>query len=1787
MTTFWIFSLCIHALVAMDTHPVSPSACSLSVSTNPGETVCQSGEQVNLNAFISGNFSSVEWTPQTGIANPFSPNTTATINGDITYTINVSGPDDLNLIVNGDFSAGVSGFTSDYAWPPTGGSFGPLSPEGQYQVTNNPNSQHANFAACGDATGDGNMMVVNGAGTPNVDVWCQNIGVSPFTDYEFSAWLASVVSGSPAQLQFSINGQLLGFFNASAATCNWQQFSQQWNSTGNSSATICIVNQNTATGGNDFALDGLSFAEVCTASADVTFTISECNATFFPFTDICINSFPFDLNSMLDPGATPGGSWTINGIPSDFFEPGVWGVGLHQVTYEVCDFPCPAIFSDFIVVEPLPDADWAAPPSICESEPVINLNTWLLPGSMSGGIWTINGIQSTTFNPAALGPGQHVITYTVGDPPCDNFLTDVVDVTSLANPSWTPPPPLCEDDAAFSLFDLTNLETTPNGTWLIEGVVNSTFNPALLGAGTYEVTYQAGIVPCDDSETHFITVSPTPNTEWTAPPPVCQSSAPFDLNTLLDPGAATGGTWTINGNTNNIFNPSALTPGNQFIQYFFNTGDCPSVTEGNIVVQFAPEAAFTLSEDTICIGQTTLQTFTGSENGMAVFNYDFDGAMVAGVGVNMRELSWNAPGTYQLSLWLEEGGCISDTVYANVVVLAPLATPIISCGDSTTSSVSFEWTSVAGATGYDVSLISGPPTGILNGNSITFDGLAPGESVSIQVSALSNGPCPPTISEVATCTTLNCIPPDVQITAVDPICLYDNILPFELEVTLNPTGGNGFWQGPGIVDSLLGIFDPMLADTGLHQIHYVYDLNNCLTSEAIFIEINPIPVLQLSGADTICISDSLNIMVLDVLLPGTLLNWDFAGGTSSDSVQSTVQTISWNTPGVKTITAQATLDGCSSDTALLIALVEPLLVAPLIECEASTNSVLFFWNPVANAASYSVTVNSGQSGIMTSDTSFLVAGLMAEEAVSITLAVNSGNACSGLTVDATCTSLLCPPILLEIAQPNPSCFDGTSENIALTFTTDVDTSLGTLSWSGAGIADPQSPIWTTAAGQVGQDNMLILTYVEGVCTYADTVSLQVFATPVASFDLTDVICLQDMASLTFTGQTSGAANFIWDFDGGAATPGTGTGPHTIQWPSPGTYTVSLQLEENGCVATPFSESVQVEPLLVAPLIECEASTSSVLFFWNPVANAASYSVTVNSGQSGVMTSDTSFLVTGLMPGEAVDIQLEISSNNACPAIGINQTCTAALCPVINVEISATDAVCLGELAHVEINIGGEDSGPYDLVLSINSINSFLESLENGYSADLLLSENTTFEILSLSNSQAPGCMIPLPTPVQTLVSTPVTAGNGVLPLSFCSRTDTLVELFDLLLGEDAGGAWTYISGPALGVNALTGSLFSPLSQAPGVYQFSYEITAAAPCPSDEAAVLVEMLERPFADAGADQTLSCLFNEATLGGNGTSTGPNFTYSWQTSSGHFSSATNTALVDVDAAGLYTLLVENTSNGCQDSDEVAVDSDISIPTAAFSITPITCFAANDGAIRIDSIQGGNAPYEILFNGDVFSSALFPMLEPGQYPITIIDAAGCQSAYTFDLSEPDEMQVVLLALFPGEDNEVELGDSLLLEILVNRPEEAIQQVIWQPADLGCDTCLSAVLYPSQSGLLSVEVIDLNGCSDSDQIQYFLRKDRNIYVPNIFSPNGDGANDVFLVFAGKEVRQINRFQVFSRWGEMVHESYNFLPNDPRFGWDGHYRGELMNAAVFVWYAEVELVDGKIVLLKGDVTLLK
>jgi len=171
-----------------------------------------------------------------------------------------------NIIVNGDFEQGNTNFTTQYT-PGTGGTWGLLSNEGTYAVTSSPNLVHNNFNSCQDHTPapGTQQFVVNGAPTPNTQVWCQTVPVTPNTSYQFGTWVTSVETGqNPAQLQFIINNTQIGtVFSPSTQGCTWSQFTQTWASGVTTSAQICIVNQNTNSAGNDFALDDITFKPIC------------------------------------------------------------------------------------------------------------------------------------------------------------------------------------------------------------------------------------------------------------------------------------------------------------------------------------------------------------------------------------------------------------------------------------------------------------------------------------------------------------------------------------------------------------------------------------------------------------------------------------------------------------------------------------------------------------------------------------------------------------------------------------------------------------------------------------------------------------------------------------------------------------------------------------------------------------------------------------------------------------------------------------------------------------------------------------------------------------------------------------------------------------------------------------------------------------------------------------------------------------------------------------------------------------------------------------------------------------------------------------------------------------------------------------------------------------------------------------------------------------------------------------------------------------------------------------
>lgn len=261
------------------TYQLTTYSC-LNCTVNLGNdtSFCQ-GESVSLDA--GANFDEYLWSDN-------STNQTLDVNASGTYWVQTTIFDTANnLVANGDFSQGNNGFTSDYSYSTSGAvvtcpngnqSWGIVGCEGTYTVINNPNMGHSNFANCGDHTsGSGNMIVVNGSNTPNMSVWCQDVTVSPNTDYVFSAWAMSVMnvsSNDVATLHFLINGVQIGSdFSPSLTACNWQQFNATWNSGSNTNITICIESD-VISGNNDYAIDDIFFTPYCVSSDTVNVTVN-------------------------------------------------------------------------------------------------------------------------------------------------------------------------------------------------------------------------------------------------------------------------------------------------------------------------------------------------------------------------------------------------------------------------------------------------------------------------------------------------------------------------------------------------------------------------------------------------------------------------------------------------------------------------------------------------------------------------------------------------------------------------------------------------------------------------------------------------------------------------------------------------------------------------------------------------------------------------------------------------------------------------------------------------------------------------------------------------------------------------------------------------------------------------------------------------------------------------------------------------------------------------------------------------------------------------------------------------------------------------------------------------------------------------------------------------------------------------------------------------------------------------------------------------------------------------
>ncbi|MBL7766756.1 MAG: gliding motility-associated C-terminal domain-containing protein [Chitinophagaceae bacterium] len=453
-----------------------PSLSTSPLLLSPDTSICNTATiQLNTDPNIDTN-SIFWWSPTTGLSDSTSLNPTATVSSNATYVFNVLHKG-CNLIDNGDFESGNTAFSSSYIYAANN------TIEGEYFVGPNPQAWNGGLGVFGDhTTGTGNMLIVNGAPLANTSIWCKTVNVTPNTDYSFSAWLQNVniwgATSNPPILQFSINSNLLGTpFNVTPTAGLWQQFFQTWNSGANTTATICIINQNTIASGNDFAIDDIEFAPFITQSDTINITLQTPPTILAgPDTSVCNGSQVqliasggtayswspatyLNNTNISNPLSTPlaGTTYTVTGTDQSGCS--------NTATVSISTLPAPLIGAT------------ASPSTVCAGSPTTLTGSGGNSYSWSGGV--VNGI--------AFVP-QTSTTYTVTGTDasgCSNTSTVTVSVIQNLNLTVAPSAPLlCLGDS---------VQMTANGantySWSPSQGLSSSSGATVWGYPQYTTTY--------------------------------------------------------------------------------------------------------------------------------------------------------------------------------------------------------------------------------------------------------------------------------------------------------------------------------------------------------------------------------------------------------------------------------------------------------------------------------------------------------------------------------------------------------------------------------------------------------------------------------------------------------------------------------------------------------------------------------------------------------------------------------------------------------------------------------------------------------------------------------------------------------------------------------------------------------------------------------------------------------------------------------------------------------------------------------------------------------------------------------------------------------------------------------------------------------------------------------------------------------------------------------------------------------------------------------------------------
>jgi gliding motility-associated-like protein len=483
------------------------------------------------------------------------------------------------------------------------------------------------------------------------------------------------------------------------------------------------------------------------------------------------------------------------------------------------------------------------------------------------------------------------------------------------------------------------------------------------------------------------------------------------------------------------------------------------------------------------------------------------------------------------------------------------------------------------------------------------------------------------------------------------------------------------------------------------------------------------------------------------------------------------------------------------------------------------------------------------------------------------------------------------------------------------------------------------------------------------------------------------------------------------------------------------------------------------------------------------------------------------------------------------------------CPTLTVATSSqTNVACFGQSTGTATVSASGGNGPYTYTWTPGNL--------NGASQSALAAGTYTINVTDNNNCPGSGTLtINQPTSGLTVSASATSTNCGQ---STGSATST---------PSGGTGTYSYVWSPSGGTGASASNLVA------GTYTVT--VTDQNGCQSSTNAT-VSSIGGPTVTLVSSAPVTCFGDNdgtATVSASGGSGA--LTYTWSPSGG------NSATANGLSAGTYTVTVTDASS-CTGSLTVTIGGPTQIAVVEM-ITNASC-GSNNGSISTN-VSGGAGTYTYSWTPNGETTPSITGLSQGAYSVTVSDANGCSITENYNVVIIGTLPVIATPV----SSTINEGDSVQLNVT------GATIYSWTPTSgLSCTNCPNPIAFPSSTTTYIVTGTDATGCAGSDTVIVFvvpiIEPCGELFVPTVLAPDGTGPteNKKVCIYGGC-VSELT-FAIFNRWGEKVFESTNTNLSEC---WDGTYKGQPMNAAVFTYKLIVTLNNGEQIKESGNITLIR